>query len=45
VVIRSLVGFPAGFIASLIALLYIDRSLRKADGFKGLVDLLETEEN
>jgi len=44
VVIRNLVGFPAGFIASLIALLYIDRSLRKADGFKGFVDLLETEE-
>ena len=44
VVIRNLVGFPAGFVASLIALLYIDRSLRKADGFKGLVDLLETEE-
>jgi intracellular septation protein A len=44
VVIRSLVGFPAGFVASLIALLYIDRSLRKADGFEGFVDLLEVEE-
>ena len=44
VVIRSLVCFPAGFVASLIALLYIDRSLRKADGFEGFVDLLEVEE-
>ena len=44
VVIRSLVGFPAGFVASFIALLYLDRSLRKADGFEGFVDLLEIEE-
>ena len=44
VVIRTLVGFPAGFVASLIAIFYIDRSLRRADGFKGFVDLLETEE-
>ena len=45
VVIRTLVGFPAGFIASLLGVFYIDRSLRKADGFKGFVDLLEIEEN
>jgi len=44
VIIRTLVGFPAGFVASLIAIFYIDRSLRRADGFKGFVDLLETEE-
>ena len=45
VVIRTLVGFPAGFIASLLGVFYIDRSLRRADGFKGFVDLLEIEEN
>tara|TARA_Y100001970_G_scaffold259985_1_gene341556 strand:- start:1078 stop:1719 length:642 start_codon:yes stop_codon:yes gene_type:complete len=45
VVIRTLVGFPAGFIASLLGVFYIDRSLRGADGFKGFVDLLEIEEN
>ena len=45
VVIRTLVGFPAGFIASLLCVFYIDRSLRRADGFKGFVDLLEIEEN
>ena len=44
-VIRTLVGFPAGFIASLLGVFYIDRSLRRADGFKGFVDLLEIEEN
>ena len=44
VVIRTLVGFPAGFIASLLGVFYIDRSLRRADGFKGFVDLLEIEE-
>ena len=43
--IRTLVGFPAGFIASLLGVFYIDRSLRRADGFKGFVDLLEIEEN
>ena len=45
VVIRTLVGFPAGFIASLLGVFYIDRSLRRADGFKVFVDLLEIEEN
>ena len=45
VVIRTLVGFPAGFIASLLGVFYIDRSLRRADGFKGFVDILEIEEN
>ena len=42
-VIRTLVGWPAGFIASCLGLWYADRALRAAPGFPGLLDLLDPE--
>jgi len=42
-VIRALVGWPAGFIASCLGLWYADRALRAAPGFPGLLDLLDPE--
>ena len=43
VLVRVLVGWPAGFIASCFALWYADRSLRAAPGFPGLIELLESK--
>jgi len=42
-VIRTLVGWPAGFIVSCLGLWYADRALRAAPGFPGLLDLLDPE--
>ena len=42
-VIRALVGWPAGFIVSCLGLWYADRALRAAPGFPGLLDLLDPE--
>ena len=42
-VIRTLVGLPAGFIVSCLGLWYADRALRAAPGFPGLLDLLDPE--
>ena len=42
-VIRALVGWPTGFIASCLGLWYADRALRAAPGFPGLLDLLDPE--
>ncbi|MDG2427083.1 MAG: DUF3159 domain-containing protein [Acidimicrobiales bacterium] len=40
VLIRFLVGWPAGTLASLVALLWADRALRRVPGFSGILDLL-----
>ena len=42
-VIRALVGWPTGFIASCLGLWYADRALRAAPGFPGLLVILDPE--
>ncbi len=41
VLIRALVGWPAGMAASLLGFWYLDRALRVVDGFPGLLQLLD----
>ena len=41
--IRTLVGWPAGFIVSCLGLWYAVRAVRAAPGFPGLLDLLDPE--
>ncbi len=40
VLIRFLVGWPAGTMASLVAFLWADRALRKVPGFSGILNLI-----
>ncbi len=45
VLIRFLVGWPVGTLASLVAFAWADRALRKVPGFPGILDLLVPPED
>ena len=45
VLIRFLVGWPVGTLASLVAFAWADRTLRKVPGFPGILDLLVPPED
>ena len=45
VLIRFLVGWPAGTLASMVAFFWADRALRRVPGFPGILDLLVPPED